>query len=240
MKTRSISIVIPAYNEEACIEKSVSYAESVMAGVTPDFEIVVVDDASRDRTKQILEQMQKSRPYLKVASHSVNRGLGGTLRTGFALCEKDITFYSDADLPFDFEELKKALRVMEIKDAGCVTGFRHDRTSEGFIRIVYSLCYNLLIRLLFGIEIRDVNFSFKLFKTKDLKRMQLKSEGSFIDAEMMVKADRMNLFLCQIGIDYFKRNTGQSSLSSPKTILYIFREMFALYPGLRRFTPQDA
>lgn len=229
---RSLSVVIPAYNEEAYIEKCVTALETVLKDITDDFEIIVVDDGSEDRTAAILECLQRSRPYLVVAHHDRNAGLGRTLRSGFARCRKEIAFYSDADLPFDFAELGRALRVMEFKDADVVAGFRHDRTNEGLRRIVYSFAYNWLIRLVFGLRIKDVNFSFKLIRTAVLREMDLRSDGSFIDAEMMIKADRLGLFIAQIGVDYFKRRYGSSKLSSVGTILKILREMVREYPAL--------
>jgi glycosyltransferase involved in cell wall biosynthesis len=230
----SLSVVIPAYNEEACIEKCITTLEAVLRGVTADFEVIVVNDGSRDRTAAILEELGRSRPYLVVVHHDRNRGLGAGLRSGFSRAQKSLTFYSDADLPFDFAELARALRVMELKSADVVAGFRHDRTNEGLKRILYTFAYNWLIRVLFGVKIRDVNFSFKLIRTDRLHAMDLRSEGSFIDAEMMIYADRQELFVCQIGVDYLKRRHGYSNLSSAGTIVKILKEMARDYSRLRR------
>lgn len=236
--TPSLSVVIPAYNEESCIEACVTALEDVLREISEDFEIIVVNDGSRDRTAEIVESLKQSRPYLGVVHHERNRGLGRTLRSGFDRCRNEVTFYSDADLPFDFFELRRALRVMTLKNADLVVGFRHDRTDEGFVRIFYSFTYNWLIRIAFGLRIRDVNFSFKLIRTAALRAMKLQSEGSFIDAEMMIKADRMGLFICQIGVDYFKRRFGHSNLSSPGTIAKIVREMAHQYPTIIRTKKQ--
>jgi glycosyltransferase involved in cell wall biosynthesis len=233
----SLSVVIPAYNEEASIEKCITTLETVLHDITADFEIIVVDDGSQDRTAAILDELGRSRPHLMTIHHDHNRGLGAGLRSGFARCRKSVTFYSDADLPFDFAELVRALRVMQLKNADVVTGFRHDRTSEGLKRILYSFTYNWLIRLLFGLKIRDVNFSFKLLRTDRLHAMDLRSEGSFIDAEMMIYADRLGLFICQMGVDYFKRRHGSSNLSSVGTIVKIVREMARDYPRLLDVKP---
>jgi glycosyltransferase involved in cell wall biosynthesis len=233
----SLSVVIPAYNEEASIEQCITTLETVLHDITADFEIIVVDDGSQDRTAAILDELGRSRPHLMTIHHDHNRGLGAGLRSGFAQCRKSVTFYSDADLPFDFAELVRALRVMQLKNADVVTGFRHDRTSEGLKRILYSFTYNWLIRLLFGLKIRDVNFSFKLLRTDRLHAMDLRSEGSFIDAEMMIYADRLGLFICQMGVDYFKRRHGSSNLSSVGTIVKIVREMARDYPRLLDVKP---
>lgn len=236
-RSESLSVVIPAYNEEACIAECIASLETILREVTTDFEVIVVNDGSRDRTAAILEELGRSRPHLVTVHHDRNRGLGAGLRSGFARCRKSVTFYSDADLPFDFAELVRALRVMTFKDADVITGFRHDRSSEGLKRIVYTFAYNLLIRLLFGLRIRDVNFSFKLIRTDRLRLMDLRSEGSFIDAEMMIAADRLGLFICQIGVDYFKRRHGESQLSSLGTIATIVRELVRHYPRLRAIRP---
>jgi glycosyltransferase involved in cell wall biosynthesis len=230
----SLSVVIPAYNEEGYIEQCITTLEVVLREITADFEVIVVNDGSQDRTAAILEELGRSRPYLVVIHHDRNRGLGAGLRSGFSRSRKRLTFYSDADLPFDFAEMVRAIRVMEFKHADVVTAFRHDRTNEGLRRIIYSFAYNWLIRVLFGVKIKDVNFSFKLIRTDKLHAMDLRSEGSFIDAEMMIYADRLGLFICQIGVDYFKRKHGNSHLSSVGTIATIVQEMVRDYPRLRK------
>jgi hypothetical protein len=131
-------------------------------------------------------------------------------------------------------ELARAIRIMHLKDADVVTAFRHDRTSEGLKRILYSFAYNWLIRLVFGVKIKDINFSFKLLRTERLRAMDLRSDGSFIDAEMMIQAHRLGLFVCQIGVDYFQRQHGKSQLSSVRTIVKILGELTREYPRLRR------
>lgn len=233
----SLSVVIPAFDEEASIEKCITTLEVVLREVASDFEVIVVNDASRDRTAAVLDELAASRPHLVTVHHDRNRGLGASLRSGFSRCRKSVTFYSDADLPFDFAELVRALRVMDFKSADVVTGFRHNRTSEGLRRILYSFVYNWMIRVLFGVFVSDVNFSFKLIRTDRLRAMDLRSEGSFIDAEMMIFADRLGLFVCQIGVDSFERRYGDSHLSSLGTIRKILYEMVRSYPRLRRIRP---
>ncbi len=225
----SVSVVVPAYNEEEYVVRTVRSLEKVLSSIVSDFEIIVVNDKSTDTTASILQELQKSRPHLTVVNNRRNMGLGATLRAGFARARCDVIFYVDADMPFDFWDLEKGLRVMRTHGADIVTGFRHDRTSEGFLRIVYSYVYNLIIRILFGLKVQDVNFSFKLIKRDALKQIALYSTGSFIDAEMLIKMNRRGMFICQIGTDYYPREYGQSTLSGINTILGIIREMGAFY-----------
>lgn len=230
----SLSIVIPAYNEEASIKDCILAIQRELPAMGNPYEIIVVDDASTDKTKEILGELSREVCELRVLHHEQNRKLGGSLKTGFEKCQNELVFYSDADMPFDFIELKRAIRIMHLKDADIVTGFRHDRTSEGSRRVLFSFVYNWIIRSIFGVFVRDINFSFKLIRNNALKQMKLKSEGSFIDAEMLIKADRMGLFLCQIGVDYFNRRHGQSTLSGWGIIGKILKEIATLYPELRQ------
>jgi glycosyltransferase involved in cell wall biosynthesis len=234
----SLSVVIPAYNEEAYVERCITALESVLNDLAIEFEIIVVNDGSQDGTAAVLESLKGSHQHLIVVHHEKNHGLGHTLRSGFSRCAKTTTFYTDADLPFDFFELDRALRVMTFNGADVIAGFRHDRTNEGPRRTLYSFAYNVLIRAVFGLRIRDVNFSFKLIRTAALHEMQLRSDGSFIDAEMLITADRMGLFICQIGIDYFKRRFGRSNLSSLGTIRKILWEMCREYSTLVTIKPR--
>jgi glycosyltransferase involved in cell wall biosynthesis len=229
----SISIVFPMYNEEAYIERAVRAARECLAEITPDYEIVIVDDASTDRTPALADELARSDGHVKVVHNQRNRKLGGTLRAGYAVATKELVLYTDADLPFDLQELGRAVRLLEYQRADVLSAYRFDRTSEGFIRTVYSFFYNLLIRVLFGLRVKDVNFSFKLFRRSLLDKITLKSEGSLIDAEFLLRARRAGASIIQIGVDYFPRSRGISTLSSPGVIVKILREMVELWGELR-------
>jgi len=229
-KASSISLFYPAWNEEDYVERAVSRALDVLPQLTDDFEIIIVNDASTDRTQQISEKLAAVRPQVRVVSHSVNLKLGGAIRTGLSTSTKDIVVYSDIDLPFDLNELERALHLLSYLEADMICAFRFDRTSEGPKRIAYSYIYNFLIRYLFNIQIKDVNFSFKMIRRRVLESIELKSEGSFIDAELVVKAIRRGFRVFQMGVDYFPRTRGTSTLASPAVIAKMMRELVALYP----------
>jgi glycosyltransferase involved in cell wall biosynthesis len=222
------------YNEEAYIHRAVRAAREILAEVTPDYEIVIVDDCSQDKTAALADELAAADPHIKVVHNERNRRLGGTLRAGYAVCTKDLVLYTDADLPFDLQELGRAVRLLEYQQADVLSAYRFDRTSEGLLRTVYSFIYNWLIRALFGLAIKDVNFSFKLFRRSLLEKFLLKSEGSFIDAEFLVRARNAGASIIQIGVDYFPRSRGVSTLSSPAVIGKIVGEMLALRDELAR------
>ena len=175
----------------------------------------------------------EANPHIRVLRHETNRKLGGSLKTGFGAATKDLVLYMDADLPFDPDEIGRAIRALELTGADMIAGYRLDRTIEGLKRTIYSYVYNALIGVLFGWPHRDINFSFKLFKRRILQTIDLKSEGSLIDAELVVKAKNRGFVIQQLGLDYFPRVRGESHLSSLSVIFKIFRELRRLYPEMR-------
>jgi len=238
MRTPSVSLVIPMFNEEENIEHAVDAAVEALTKYTDDYEIVIVDDASSDSSPMLVARRVAENSRIRMIRHEKNRKLGGALKSGFAAATKDLVLYMDADLPFDPDVLGRAMRAMEVTGADVIAGYRLDRTIEGPKRTVYSYVYNALIGVLFGWPHRDINFSFKLMKREVIEAIDLKAEGSLIDAELIVKAKNRGFAIQQIGLDYFPRIRGQSHLSSPRVILKIFAELVKLYPEMRRRTPR--
>jgi glycosyltransferase involved in cell wall biosynthesis len=224
----SISLVFPLYNEEDYVLRAYDAAKDALAPITDDYEIVLVNDASTDRTSEIIESLRERDPRVKVVHNLVNLKLGGTLRAGYAAATKDLVLYTDADLPFDLLEVRKAVRLMAVQRADVVSAYRFDRTSEGLRRTIYSYIYNSLVRVVLGLAIKDVNFSFKLFRRELLQKFTLKSDGSFIDVEFLCRARKAGANIIQIGVDFFPRSRGVSTLSSPTVIAKILRELVAL------------
>jgi glycosyltransferase involved in cell wall biosynthesis len=229
----SVSLVIPMFNESENIDHALTCAVLALEQHAGDWEVLVVDDASTDRSAEIVLGRAAAEPRIRLLRHDVNQKLGATIRTGFAAARKDLVLYMDADLPFDPDALGRAISAMRVTRADVVAGYRLDRTMEGFRRTVYSYFYNLLIGLLFGWPHRDINFSFKLLRREVLEAIELRSQGSLIDAELIVKAKNLGFVIQQLGLDYFPRTRGRSTLSSPTVILKIFRELISLYPEMR-------
>lgn len=237
-----LTLFFPMWNEEEMIERTVAAAreigeELILAGRIADYEVVVVDDASTDATPEIADRLAKCDDRILVVHHPVNQGLGGSIRTGLNAATGDIVLYTDADMPFDLTQLHKALRLAEIYDADIVSAYRHDRTGEGAKRALYSYVYNSLAKLLLRLRMRDVNFAFKLIRRRVLDNLELRSGGSFIDVELLAKAQRMGFHIIQFGVDYFPRARGTSTLSSPKVIVEILREFLVLYRDVQRTQP---
>src|SRR5438876_4162624 len=188
MQKPTISLVIPMFNEEANIDHAIAYAVDALSLHAREYEIVIVDDASTDQSPDIVRRATAGNPHIRLIRHDFNQKLGASLRTGFSAARNELILYMDADLPFDPDALGRAIRAMNVTRADVISGYRFDRTTEGFRRTVYTIVYNWMIRLLFGIYVREVNFSFKFMRREVLQAIQLRSEGSLIDAELIVKA----------------------------------------------------
>lgn len=229
----SISLVVPMYNEEENIEHAIGVATRALDEFASRHEVVIVDDASTDRSAEIVRRLAAQDPRIRMLHHERNQRLGGTLRDGFAAASLELILYMDADLPFDPREIGRAISAMEVTRADMIAAYRYDRTGEGLRRAVYSYVYNGLIGVLFRWPHRDINFAFKLMKREILEAVELRSEGSLISAEIITKAKNLGFTVQQIGLDYFPRSRGRSTLSSLSVIGKMLRELVVLYPEMR-------
>jgi glycosyltransferase involved in cell wall biosynthesis len=241
-KVDLLSVFFPMWNEEHYVERAVRAAEEecqrlVDIGEIGAYELLIVDDCSTDGTPEIADALAAADPRIRVVHHPVNRGLGGSIKTGFASVRGDVVLYTDADLPVEMLELGRALRVLRHYEADLVSAYRLDRTGEGPRRAVYSFVYNWLVQLTFGTRVRDINFAFKLVRRHVLDAARPVSEGSFIDAELVIRAQKLGFHIVQIGVDYFPRSRGVSTLSSLAVIRRILREMRELRAELAHLTP---
>jgi glycosyltransferase involved in cell wall biosynthesis len=237
-----LTIFFPMWNEELYVEKAVDAAKRicdtmVADGVVADYELLIVDDASTDRTPELADKLANDDPRVRVIHHERNRKLGGAIKTGFASARGDLILYSDADLPFDMTEVPRAIRLMREYEVDIVSAYRFDRTGEGYTRAIYTFFYNGLIRTMFGVKARDINFAFKLCRRDVFEHIRLQSEGSFIDAELVIRATRLGYDILQFGVDYFPRTRGASTLSRPGIIATILREMIQLRGDLKDIEP---
>lgn len=235
----SLSFVFPMYNEIGNVERCVTEALATGRKITSDLEIVLVDDASTDGCGVLADELALKHPELRVVHHAKNRKLGGALRTGFAAATKDWLLYVDSDLPIQMDDALNAVPLTT--DADMVIGNRQGR-AEGPKREIMSFVYNRLIRVLFGLKVRDVNFAFKLFRRTILDRITLQSEGSFIDAELLIETHKAGFKIAELPMRYYERTAGVSTLASSSVVVKILHEMAAYRRAAaeRRSRPRPA
>ena len=241
-KVELLSVFFPMWNEEDYVERAIRAAEEecqrlVDLGEIAAYELLIIDDCSTDRTPEIADALAAADSRIRVVHHAVNRGLGGSIKTGFESVRGDVVLYTDADLPFEMLELGRALRVLRHYEADMVSAYRLDRTGEGPRRAIYSFVYNSMVQLTFGTRVRDINCAFKLIRRHVLEAAHPVSEGSFIDAELVIRAQKLGFHIVQIGVDYFPRSRGVSTLSSPAVIRRMLREMRELRAELAGLAP---
>ncbi len=231
-----LSFVVPVYCEadqiDDALDAFVDCGEDLIAhGAVAAFEVVVVDDGSTDATPERLDA-RSSDDRIAVVRHDRNRGLGAAIRSGFEASTGSVVVYVDADLPFDLIHISHALDLMANRDVRAVSLFRLSRRGEGSRRFVYSYAYNAFVRWRFGIRLRDVNFAGKFIERDALDGLVLRSEGSFIDVEILAGLQAAGHSVEQFGVAYRPRTRGVSTLSSTATIRTIISEMRRIGPDL--------
>ena len=226
----SISACAPAFNEEGNIERVVRAFADTLGGAGVDYEVIIVDDGSSDATPRILERLRGDVPALRVVAHPGNEGYGKSLRDAFDAAVKDYVFYTDGDGQFDLGEMPAFLPLLD--GVSSVVGYRMGR-AEGALRRFVSRSYNLMVRVLFGLKVRDVDCSFKFLPRRELQSLTLESDKFFIDTELMVKLQRAGVPVLERGVRHLPREHGSSTVS-PTHIFTTLREIGGLLAERRK------
>jgi len=204
----SLSIFFPAYNDWGTIASMVALAHLVARGLTPDFEVIVVNDASPDHVDLILEELGRLYPdTFRVVKHPTNRGYGGALRSGFAAATKDFVFYTDGDAQYDVRELALLWERREGQDL--VNGWKI-RRSDPLHRKVVGRLYHNFVRFWFRVPVRDVDCDFRLIRTSVFDRIRLESDSGLICVELMTRIHRAGCRIDQVPVHHFHRMHGRS------------------------------
>jgi glycosyltransferase involved in cell wall biosynthesis len=230
----SISGVLPAYNEEAIIERTVRHVAGVLRGLTSDFEVIVTNDGSRDRTGDVLAGLQASEPALnlRVVTHGHNCGYGAALASGFDAARKELIFLTDGDKQFDVTELGLFLPAMDAR-TDLVIGWRRNR-ADRLMRKFNALGWKLLVSSLFGYTARDVDCAFKLFRRRVWENMTVHARGATFSAEFLIKARRLGFTVKELPVSHLPRTAGSPTGARPDVIVRAFVELFRLWRNLDR------
>ena len=222
------SIVIPAYNEEANINKIVKEVSRVLKDVADKYEIIIVDDGSWDRTGEIADTLARENSFIKVIHHKHNKGYGAALWDGIHASRYDYIFFTDADLQFDLNDLKKL--VYFVPEYEVVLGYRIKRR-DGIIRAINAKAWNILNRIIFGLKVKDIDCAFKLFKSDVIKNVTLKSHGAMMSAELLINLQRRGVKFKEVPVTHFPRTHGTQTGAKINVILRAFKELMQLYRG---------
>jgi len=176
--------------------------------LTPDFEVIVVNDGSKDRTASILDELARLYPELRIIHHECNRGYGGALRSGFEAARKELIFYTDGDAQYDPAELEQLWHRLT-PDVDLVNGYKISR-SDPWHRIVIGRLYHHTVKLAFGLRVRDVDCDFRLMRRSIFDQVRLEKNSGVICLEMMKKIHDAGLTIAEVPVHHFHRAYGRS------------------------------
>jgi glycosyltransferase involved in cell wall biosynthesis len=222
----SISLVLPAHDEAKNIGRLLSQAQEILPQISKEHEIIVVDDGSRDETARVVARFEG----VRLLRHEQNRGYGAALRTGLQSARMGWVFFTDADLQFDLRDLAELLAVSSETDI--VAGYRAPRRDPPMRRLL-GWGWGCLVRWLYGLDVRDVDCAFKLFRRQVLREVPIESVGAFVNTEILVRASAAGFRIRQIPVRHFPRTAGSPSGARPRVIFRAIRELL----GLRRRLP---
>lgn len=230
-----ISLFFPAYNEAENVGGTIEKSVAILEKFGCEYEVIFIDDGSRDRTSEIVESYQKKNKRIVLKRHEKNQGYGGALQTGFRSCRYGLVFFSDCDLQFDLNELVPFVEIMR-KDptVDVVLGYRIKR-ADPFIRKVNAFGWKMWARVLFGLKVRDIDCAFKLFKKEVLDNIVIESSGALISLEFLTKIKSMGYKIVETGVHHYPRQAGKQTGAKLKVILRAFQESFKLYGKIQRF-----
>lgn len=226
-KNISLSIFFPAYNEEASIEKSVAAAENAAKKITDQYEILIINDGSSDRTEEIADRLAAENPHVR-AIHQVNQGYGGAVWTGIQSARYEYVFFTDADLQFDLDELP--LLAEYVPEYDVVLGYRAKR-KDPFMRLVNAKGWNVLNRALFGLKVRDIDCAFKLMRRDLVASLPIQNKTAMMSAEMLIRLSRKGIVFKEVPVTHLPRTAGSPTGAKPAVIVRALRSMGELYVG---------
>ena len=227
----SISVFFPCYNEQDNVEQTTQRAVEVLEGLGADYEIILVDDGSADQTGVRADAIAAGNNRVRVVHHAHNMGYGAALQSGIRAAKKKLVFFTDGDGQFDIGEIKLFLPLIEQNDIVC--GYRLDR-KDPFIRKLNGWMWTRLVNLLFGMNIRDIDCAFKLFRAEVFQGMTMSSEGALISAEILARATRGGFRIAEVGVHHYPRKAGKQTGAKLTVILRAFKELFKLYNRIRK------
>ena len=227
---RSLTVFFPAYNDSGTIASLVITALQSASKLTPDYEVIVVNDGSSDSTAQILRELERVYPQLRVVTHEVNRGYGGALRSGFANASKEVIFYTDGDAQYDPAEIELLWPKMTA-GVDLVNGYKISR-SDPWHRIVIGRIYHHTVKVLFGLQVRDVDCDFRLLRRSIFDRVRLDKNSGVICLEMMKKIQDAGFRIVEVPVHHYHRAHGQSQFFNFRRVIRTGIDVMKLWYAL--------
>jgi glycosyltransferase involved in cell wall biosynthesis len=228
-RVKELSFFFPAHNEEANLEALVEEALGALPALADKFEIIAVDDGSRDRTPAIADELAAKHPNVfRVVHHPTNYGYGAALRSGFRASRYELVAFIDGDRQFKVADVGRLTERMAQADApNVVIGFRIAR-ADPLIRRWYARIYRLSNRIFFGVRVRDIDCACKLFRRQALAPIRVASGGAFFTAELLIKIRFNGLKMAEVGVPHYARTAGSPTGAKPSVVFRAVRDFWSL------------
>jgi glycosyltransferase involved in cell wall biosynthesis len=230
---KSLSVVFPAFNEEANIRAVVEEAHRTVPELTSIFEIIIVNDGSKDRTREICDRLVEELSNLRVVHHPRNRGYGAALKSGINLARHDLIFFTDSDGQFDLKEVASLLEEADAYDI--VAGYRARRQDPPH-RLLFAWGWNMLVRIVLGIRIRDIDCAFKVFNRRVFDKVQINSVGAMVNTEIFAQVFRFGMTVKEVPVSHFPRRHGKPTGGNPAVIIKAFHELIKIRRKINTIT----
>jgi glycosyltransferase involved in cell wall biosynthesis len=225
-----LSIFFPAYNDSGTIASLVITALRTARALTPDYEVIVVNDGSADKTAEILDELARNYPEVRIVHHERNRGYGGALRSGFAAATRELVFYTDGDAQYDPAEMELLWRRFE-PGVDLVNGYKISR-SDPLHRIVIGRIYHHTVKFLFRLKVRDVDCDFRMMRRSIFEKVHLEKNSGVICLEMMKKITDAGFRIAEVPVHHYHRAYGKSQFFNfprlARTAVDVYKLWFAL------------
>ena len=233
-KISSLSLFFPAYNEEANAKKTISKALKIIQKTVPTWEILVINDGSKDKTKEIVQKLCRQYKNIKLINHEVNRGYGVALQSGFYNAKYEWIAFTDIDGQFDFSEINKFINTQEKTGADLVIGY-YKKRQVSKLKIITSKMWEVAVMILFGLHVKDIDCGFKLVRKEVGEKIpKLESErGAFISSEFLIKAKKSGFKIVEIPVTHYPRVAGKGTGRDLRVIIKSFVDLFRLWKKLR-------
>ncbi len=230
-KLQELSLFLPAYNEEKVITQTIIKADAILKKVADKYEILVVNDGSTDKTEEVINQVIKKNPNVRMITHNPNKGYGGALKTGLYESKYKYISFIDADGQFDYSEIGKFINY--INDYDLVIGYRQNR-ADSSLRIGTAHLLKLWNLFWFGFWVKDADCGFKLIKKEVVDRLpKLKTESAITETEFLIRAKRAGYKFKEIPVNHYPRTTGKSTGGDFRVIFRAVKETFQLWWALK-------
>ncbi len=236
--TNSISIILPALNEEGNIEAAIQDIQLYFHSREEKYEIIVINDGSTDSTGEIAERLVKENGSVRVIHHPINKGYGSALKEGFENSKYKYVFFTDSDRQFDIKGLDILLPLIKTDAVEIIIGYRLKR-KDPFLRRFLSWGYNSLVGYLFDLNVKDIDCAFKIFRKDIFSKIEIESKNFFVNTEVLAKAMYFGFNVLEVGVPHFPRTAGKTTVTL-KHIPLTLIELYRIFKSIKRLKKSES